>query len=389
MSMTARVSSRELFLQCITEIAKYSRLISWGSPFESSQIASRLSPICIKNVVWVFSGKALDKDSRNVSFTSAIVGTRPNMLTEITVTSGIEPIDISSKMSDFKLEHIFEVLSSYFAFSEPTQQVSQLCHRLCGPPKLVYFFLKAAAEVPLDSQQALIAQWEAIEHHAVRMFRSKIQATYRGNLDQMARNLCLIHASSITLNQDFFDLPELPQHLIHLVEAGLLRIHNRRYLWRLFAPNRFLVQIFRRYVNWYTWERLEMLKSLIQSSSLTITQCGKVFEFLFALELCNSADCKLWKFFSSHVNLQPLPTWNPTILQMKTLHDCIEQDGIYVQVDPDLHTSKVDVVFFACEMSTGNVVRVLVQLTTSPCTVKKVTESLNYMLTKASPLQNN
>jgi hypothetical protein len=132
-----------------------------------------------------------------------------------------------------------------------------------------------------------------------------------------------------------------------------------------------------------------MFKTFTQSLSLSKAQCGKVFEFLFALELCNSADCKLWTFLSSHVNLQPIPTWNPTLKQMNTLDDCIDRNGVYVQVDPDLHTSKVDVVFFALEVSTGNVVRVLVQLTTSPCTVKKATESFNSMLSKASSLQND
>jgi hypothetical protein len=79
-------------------------------------------------------------EKENIAFTWTILGTRPNMLNDMC----LETLDLSSKMTDFKNDHVFDILSNYFAFSEPLQPVFHLCQRLSGPPKLVYFFLKAA-----------------------------------------------------------------------------------------------------------------------------------------------------------------------------------------------------------------------------------------------------
>lgn len=199
-----------------------------------------------------------------------------------------------------------------------TGRLFELCQRLSGPPKLVYFFLKASAKFSLESWSSLEANWLKIESKAIESFRTKIESTFRANLDRVARNLCLLHTIAVTLNQDFIEINSVSRHLVDLVEAGLLRIHGSPGKWMIYTPNLFLIQIFSKYVRWYTWERLEMLKSLIQSSSATRTQNGKVFEYLFALELCNSANCKLWKFLREKVGILPLDEWNPVIALMES-----------------------------------------------------------------------
>lgn len=122
-----------------------------------------------------------------------------------------------------------------------------------------------------------------------------------------------------------------------------------------------------------------MLKSLIQSSSSTKTQNGKVLEYLTALELCNSPDCRLWKFLDN-INLKPLSSWNPNIRQMHAIEECTDTNSIYVMLDPDRGTSKVDLIFFAHEKDSDEVVRVLVQLTLSACGTDKIVQTFNCML---------
>ncbi len=237
-------------------------------------------------------------------------------------------------MADLLAENILSILSYYYNLPITFESTSlpQLCERLQGPPKLVYYFIKAASKFQVNSLQDLIDLWAEIEESAVAIFKTEIDSTFKGDLDQIARNLCLLHTNAVALNQTFIDIPVVSRHLIDLIESGLLRIHKRKRVWRIFTPNRFLIQIFQHYVRWYTWERVFMLKSLIESSSYTKTQNGKVFEYLFALELCNSSDSKLWKFISHNVNLQPIPSWDPAIKRMEHIRGCTDKSCIYVMV---------------------------------------------------------
>jgi hypothetical protein len=84
-----------------------------------------------KNIVWVFSG------------------TRPTLLTEITLTSGLHTVDISDMMQDFSCSDVETILNSYFDLASSTVtdmvHVRSLCIRLSGPPKNIYFFLSASS----------------------------------------------------------------------------------------------------------------------------------------------------------------------------------------------------------------------------------------------------
>ncbi|KAI8892734.1 hypothetical protein BC833DRAFT_610787 [Globomyces pollinis-pini] len=365
-NLVIHVDDCQLFFKGVTLSTKCTDTIIPAG--EIMSLALRCFSKCIapftnkRNIVWVFSG------------------TRPNLLTEITLTSGLDTFDISKYITDFKSEDIQKIFNNYYDLSQLTLPFE----RLSGPPKLVYFFLKAASNYSLLSSDDLLEKWTQIEESAIALFKTKIDSTFKGNLDLVARNLCILHSSAVALNQDFIDITSISRHLIDLIEAGLLRIHKHNNLWRIFTPNRFLIQIFNDYVQWYTWERLEMLKSLIQASSLTRTQNGKVFEYLFALELCNTPNCKLWNFLSEKANIQPIPSWSPTITQIGNIGDCFDQNCIYVMVDPDRGNSKIDVVFFAQKNGTNETVRVLVQLTigayTNSKTVQKIEDSFDAML---------
>jgi hypothetical protein len=309
-------------------------------------------------------------------------------MTEITLTSGLDTFDLSGEMTDFSPINIFKILGNYFNLVWSTE-LSQMCERLSGPPKLVYFFLKAAAKYPLISQTDLLEKWHEIERVALGYFKDKIRSTFRGDLDIVARRLCLLHLSAVALKQDFVDISVISRHLVYLIEAGLLRVRQHGPGWRVFAPNRFLVQIFAQHVRWYTLERLQMLTSLNRSSAATTTQNGKVFEWMFGIELCNSPDCKLWTFLSERVGLQPLPGWNPVMTLSKHLSECTDHTCLYVMVDPDRDISMVDLVFFASILATGDVVRVLVQLTISSSSVlTKMKDSFNQMLRHIAPMSD-
>ena len=80
-------------------------------------------------------------------------------------------------------------------------------------------------------------------------------------------------------------------------------------------------------------------------------------------------------------NLKPLSSWNPKIRQMHAIEECTDTNPIYVMLDPDRGTSKVDLIFFANEKdSDKRVVRVLVQLTLSACGTDKIVQTFNCML---------
>ena len=83
---------------------------------------------------------------------------------------------------------------------------------------------------------------------------------------------------------------------------------------------------------------------------------------------------------------QPLPDWNPSIKLMDCISECNDKRFIYITVEPDQDTSKVDVCFFASESETGSIVRVLVQLTLAPSTTQKMIDSFNSMMSNVKPI---
>ncbi|KAI8928515.1 hypothetical protein BC831DRAFT_509991 [Entophlyctis helioformis] len=324
-----------------------------------------------KNVAWVFSG------------------TLPTLVTEITLTSGLMTIDITHKMANFQRDEIREILSNYFSLEAATTQeaerLSELYERLAGPPKIVQFFLMASSECRLACVQDLIDQWDVIESDAAVIFKDRIVSTFGGSLDATARSLALLHATAIaTTRNDYVLVPEVSRHFIKLIEAGLLRVRRATGgQWTIYAPNHLLLRIFRQYVHWYTWDNIAMLQHLVKSSETVQTLKGKAFEFLFALELCDSADGKLWTFLRNRVKLVPQGSWSPTIRIMESIAECNDTSRIYVMQDPDRSGSKCDVVFFATSQELGTTVRVLVQLTIAARGKAKIDESLKEMLAQS------
>ncbi|KAI8925854.1 hypothetical protein BC831DRAFT_512209 [Entophlyctis helioformis] len=325
-----------------------------------------------KNLAWVFSG------------------CRPTLVTEITQTAGLLTIDITDMMADFQHDEIREILGNYFSLEAATTQeaerLSKLYERLAGPPKIVQFFLMASSECRLACVQDLIDQWDIIESEAAVIFKDRIVSTFGGSLDATARSLALLHATAIaTTRKDYVLVPEVSRHFIKLIEAGLLRVRRATGgQWTIYAPNHLLLRIFRQYVHWYTWDNIAMLQHLVKSSETVQTLKGKVFEFLFALELCDSADGKLWTFLRNRVKLVPKCSWSPTISFMESIAECNDTSRIYVMQDPDRSGSKCDVVFFATSQELGTTVRVLVQLTIAARGKAKIDESLQGMLAQSA-----
>jgi hypothetical protein len=132
----------------------------------------------------------------------------------------------------------------------------------------------------------------------------------------------------------------------------------------VYPPNRFLVKIFNSFVHWFCWENIQDLVANIKASATTTTLKGKVFEYLFALELLATSDSKLWKQLGEIMKIQPRLDWKPSIKMMGTVTADLNQNDVYVMTDPDYKKSKTDVLFFADRMDSEEPVRVLCQLTT-------------------------
>jgi len=178
-----------------------------------------------------------------------------------------------------------------------------------------------------------------------------------------ARNLCLLHTHGFINNEaGFLKFKELPNSWLPFTEAGLIRVRTIGHCFHLYPPNRFLVQIFNEYAKWFTLKNVEQLVSAIKFSSSDHTAKGKVFEYLFALELCSPTDSPLWKELGKF-DLKPLTDWVPTVEKMGLIYSAIDKSNVYVIVDPDRSNSKTDVLFFANSISLNTQVRVLAQLT--------------------------
>eukprot|EP00842_Homolaphlyctis_polyrhiza_P001275 jgi/Hompol1/2148/HPOL_005888-RA len=320
-----------------------------------------------RNIVWVFSG------------------TRPTLFIEIAITSGLETIDISDLMTDFDQTDAYTVLSNYYCFDgltpDQAKKLLDCCSRLEGPPKNVQIFLKAASKYSLTSVQDLLDSWDRIEDDAVAIFTAKVESTFHGDLDITARNLALLHAISLASSgSDFVEVLEVSRLFIFLIEAGLLRIRIAGACWKVFVPNRLLVRILHRHVGWYTWENIAMLRSCVQSPLAVHTHYRNGFEYLFALELCDSAIGRLWTFLREKTGLVPLASWSPMICHSSDINDCNDTKGIYIMQDSDHSNNKSSVIFFATEKATGESVRVLVQLTLASCGTSKITQLFDGML---------
>ena len=162
----------------------------------------------------------------------------------------------------------------------------------------------------------------------------------------------------------YLEFDDLPNNWIPFVESGLIRTREVGDVWKLFPPNRFLVKIFNKYVKWFCWENIQDLVANINASSTTTTLKGKVFEYLFALELLATSDSKLWTQLSEVMKIQPRLNWKPSIKMMGKVTADLNRNDVYVMTDPDYQKSKTDVLFFADRMGSNETVRVLCQLTT-------------------------
>ncbi|KAI8926704.1 hypothetical protein BC831DRAFT_455796, partial [Entophlyctis helioformis] len=260
--------------------------------------------------------------------------------------------------------------------TQEAERLSELYERLAGPPKIVQFFLMASSECRLACVQDLIDQWDTSSSLSSCHLQGSNRVNFWWQSRCYSRSLALLHATAIaTTRNDYVLVPEVSRHFIKLIEAGLLRVRRATGgQWTIYAPNHLLLRIFRQYVHWYTWDNIAMLQHLVKSSETVQTLKGKAFEFLFALELCDSADGKLWTFLRNRVKLVP---------QGSCIAECNDTSRIYVMQDPDRSGSKCDVVFFATSQELGTTVRVLVQLTIAARGKAKIDESLKEMLAQS------
>ena len=338
------------------KLVKLDEIMGFALRLFSSQVSSLKKS---RNILWVFSG------------------TRPNLSLEMKVASTFwNPFDISKYLCDFNVDNICQIIQSYFLVDGSLPRLKEKLEQLCGPPKLVSFFIQCSAEFSLESVEGLIDHWEEIERGAIIIYREQIKGTINSfglasdDLEHYARNLCLLHTHLfINCLEGYLKFENLPSSWLPFIEAGLIRVRPERSGkrisgWYVYPPNRFLVKIFNDFVHWFCWENIQDLVANIKASSTTATLKGKVFEYLFALELLATSDSKLWIQLSEKMKIQPKLNWKPSIKMMGTVKANLNQNDVYVMTDPDYKNSKTDVLFFADRMDSKETVRVLCQLTT-------------------------
>jgi len=315
-----------------------------------------------RNILWVFSG------------------TRPNLGLEMKVASTFwNPFDISKYLCDFNVDNVYNIIRSYFLVDGSLPLFKDKLEQLCGPPKLVSFFIQSSVEFSLESIEGLIGHWEEIERGAIIIYREQIKGTIDSfglasdDLEHYARNLCLLHTHLfINCPEGYLKFEKLPSSWLPFIEAGLIRVlpesarrsGKRISGWYVYPPNRFLVKIFNDFVHWFCWENIQDLVANIKASATTTTLKGKVFEYLFALELLATSDSKLWIQLGENMKIQPRLDWKPSIKMIGEVTADLNQNDVYVMTDPDYKKSKTDVLFFADRMDSEETVRVLCQLTT-------------------------
>jgi hypothetical protein len=289
------------------------------------------------------------------------------------------PFDISKYLCDFNIDNVYQIIQSYFLVDGSLALFKDKVEQLCGPPKLVSFFIQSSVEFSLESIEGLIGHWEEIERGAIIIYREQIKGTIDSfglasdDLEHYARNLCLLHTHLfINCPEGYLKFEKLPSSWLPFIEAGLIRVRpesasrsgKRISGWYVYPPNRFLVKIFNDFVHWFCWENIQDLVANIKASATTTTLKGKVFEYLFALELLATSDSKLWIQLGENMKIQPRLDWKPSIKMMGTVTADLNQNDVYVMTDPDYKKSKTDVLFFADRMDSEEPVRVLCQLTT-------------------------
>jgi hypothetical protein len=326
-----------------------------------------------REILWVFSG------------------TRPNLYLEMKVASSFgEPYDVTKTLRDLTESDVATVLSNYFRLDHGDSVLKEKFKNLCGHPKMLYWFILIAQQHTMASVADLVLLWDKIEDGAVGLYRQQIESTIKAfglppeKLEIYSRNLCLLHTHAFVNNESgYLEFNVLPSNWMPFIEAGLIRTAQNG-TWKLYPPNRFLVKIFNRYVKWFSWSNIRNLIAAINVSTTTHTHKGKVFEYLFALELCSRSDSVVWKKLGSDMKLQPKLNWNPSIWPIGTITNDLDQDKVYVMVDPDRSNSKTDVIFFARKLNSEENVRVLCQLTTQVAdSTSKATQSFLSMF----PLQ--
>ena len=342
-----------------TKSVKVGELMGFALRLFSRQVSSlKKSP----NILWVFSG------------------TRPNLGLEMKVASKFwKPFDVSEYLCDFNFDNICQIIQSYFLVNGSLPLFKNKMEHLCGPPKLVSFFIQSSVEFSLESVDDFIQNWDKIERRAIIIYREQIKGTIDSfglasdELEHYARNFCLLHTHLfINCPEGYLKFEKLPSSWLPFIEAGLIRVRpksasicgQRISGWYVFPPNRFLVKIFNEFVNWFTWENIQDLVANIKASATTTTLKGKVFEYLFALELLAPSDSKLWKQLGDTMKIQPKLDWKPRIKMMGTVTSDLSQNEVHIMTDPDYKKSKTDVVFFADRIDTKEKVRILCQLTT-------------------------
>ncbi|KAI8901313.1 hypothetical protein BC833DRAFT_578228 [Globomyces pollinis-pini] len=314
------------------------------------------------NILWVFSG------------------TRPNLGLEMKVASTFwNPFDVTKYLCDFNVDNIRQIIQSYFLVDGSFPLFNDKLEQLCGPPKLVSFFIQSSVEFSLESIEGLFSHWEEIERGAIIIYREQIKGTIASfglasdDLEHYSRNLCLLHTHLFVNSPNgYLKFEELPSSWLPFIEAGLIRVRpesasrSRKRIsgWYMYPPNRFLVKIFNDFVHWFCWENIQDLVANIKASSSTTTMKGKVFEYLFALELLATSDSKLWIQLGETMKIQPRLDWKPSIKMMGDVTADLNQNDVYVMMDRDHKKSKTDLFFFADRMDSKETVRVLCQLTT-------------------------
>lgn len=307
-----------------------------------------------KEILWIFSG------------------TRPNLYLEFRIASKFGNIyDVSKVLADFDAENVVTVFGEYFDVKEMSSDLKKKIEHIAGPPKLLYWFILSTMKTNPLSISIFEKQWCKIEDVAIGMYQEQIQGTIKSfgflpeKLENYSRNLCLLHTILFFDNRDgFLSFEELPPNWLPFIEAGMIRVRKEGTSWRLFPPNRFLVKIFNKYIKWFNWENIQDLLCNIKASEATKTLKGKVFEYLFALELLAPSDSSIWKRLGEDMNIRPKLDWKPKIELIGNINSQLDQNCVYIMIDPAHDTSKTDVVFFASNRTSNTPVRVLCQLTT-------------------------
>jgi hypothetical protein len=129
----------EIFKQ---KSVKMDEIMGFALRLFSAQVSSLKKS---RNILWVFSG------------------TRPNLGLEMKVASTFwNPFEISKYLCDFNIDNVYKIIQSYFLVDGSLALFKDKLEQLCGPPKLVSFFIKSSAKFKLKSVDELLNSWDDI-----------------------------------------------------------------------------------------------------------------------------------------------------------------------------------------------------------------------------------